>query len=75
MASLLRRLRKLPTNAPASPAIRVIGYGAPGVIRVELSDENIAPGLYPLEAIGMRVIGAVPPITHVEVLSSGADHG
>lgn len=71
MSSLTRRLRR--RLHQFAPALKVTGYGAPGVVKVELA--GTPPGLYPVEALGLTFAGAEPPITHVQVMQRGVGRG
>jgi hypothetical protein len=72
MGSQLKKLRRV-ASLPAT-TIRVIGYGAPGTIKVTYANGGPPPGVYPIEALGLTISGQ-PPITHVHVVSREAARG
>ncbi len=78
MGSLGRRLRRLDRRQRSgllgAPEIRVVGYGAPGVVKVEFSHGGPSPGVYAAADLGLVIHGS-PPFTHLHVLERGAGHG
>ncbi len=55
--------------------MRIVGYGSPGVVKVEFSHGGPAPGMYAAADLGLEMHGGSTPVTHVHVLERGADHG
>lgn len=73
MGSLTRRLRSVAARTvPTEPDIRIIGYGSPGIAKIQYAKGGPPPGRYAAADLHLSFSGE-PAIEFVEVLERAAD--